>query len=223
MRGTTAVWATGERGRVATDRQVGRVREIRCPISPIPGWYRAIRCRISLCIGPRDPARPAGRRTAHANPTFIEVPLSVPDDPTRTSATDHLECGQVFTIAMDAVVGADPAAVWRTWRPTFPMRPPEEQARNLNLYDLAYGLRVPVTLVAVNEMRNWTVEHALPRGKLVIDHWMAPLADGGVRVGKRYEVQGPMSIVYRLFLARAIRRSIPEAFAALAREVNGPQ
>jgi hypothetical protein len=127
----------------------------------------------------------------------------------------------MLTIAMDAIVRADPAAVWRAWRPAFPMRPPEEEARNLNLYDLAYGLRVPVTLVAVNETRNWTVEHALPGGKLVIDHWMAPLADGEVRVGKRYDVHGPMSMVYRVFLARAIRRSMPEAFAALEREANG--
>lgn len=128
----------------------------------------------------------------------------------------------MLTIAVDAVVRADPAAVWRAWRPVFPMRTPEEEARNLNLYDLAYGLRVPVTLVAVNEMRNWTVEHALPGGKLVIDHWMATLADGGVRVGKRYDVHGPMSIVYRLFLARAIRRSMPQGFAALEREANSP-
>jgi hypothetical protein len=127
----------------------------------------------------------------------------------------------MLTIAMDTVVQADAAAVWRMWRPDFPMRPREEEARNLNLYDLAYGLRIPVTLVAVNEMRNWTVEHALPGGKLVIDHWMTPLADGGVRVGKRYNVHGPMSIVYQLFLARGIRKSMPEAFAALEREANG--
>jgi hypothetical protein len=128
----------------------------------------------------------------------------------------------MLTITMDAILQADPAAVWRVWRPKFPMRPPEEEARNLNVYDLAYGLRVPVTLVAVNEMRNWTVEHALPGGKLVIDHSMAPLPDGGVRVGKKYDVYGPMSMVYRVFLARTIRRSMPEAFAVLEREANAP-
>ena len=126
----------------------------------------------------------------------------------------------MLTIAMSAVIHADPAAVWRTWRPSFPMRPPEEEARNLDLYDLAYGLRVPVTLVAVNEMRNWTVEHALPGGKLVIDHSMTPLADGAVRVGKHYEVHGPMSIVYRLLLARGIRRSIAASFTTLEGTAN---
>jgi hypothetical protein len=127
----------------------------------------------------------------------------------------------MLTIAADAVLQAEPEAVWRAWRPDFPMRPPEEEARNLHLYPLAYGLKVPVTLVAVNEMRNWTVEHALPRGKLIIDHWMTPLPEGGVRVGKRYDVQGPMSVVYRLFFARPIRRSILAALAALQWEANG--
>jgi hypothetical protein len=126
----------------------------------------------------------------------------------------------MMTIEGEATIQADAAALWKAWVPRFPMRPAEEEARNLNLYDLAYGLKVPVTLVAVNEMRNWTVEHALPRGKLVIDHWMAPRADGRVRVGKRYEVRGPMAIVYRLFFARRIRKSLPEAFAALEREAK---
>ena len=126
----------------------------------------------------------------------------------------------MLTIAMSAVIHADPAAAWRTWRPAFPTRPPEEEARNLDLYDLAYGLKVPVTLVAVNEMRNWTVEHALPGGKLVIDHWMEPVADGSVRVGKRYDVHGPMSIVYRLLLARGIRQSMAASFKALEQLAN---
>jgi hypothetical protein len=75
-------------------------------------------------------------------------------------------------------------------------------------------------LVAVNEMRNWTVEHSLPRGKLVIDHWMTPIEDGGVHIAKRYEVSGPMEVVYRLFFARRIRKSLPGAFAALESKAN---
>jgi hypothetical protein len=126
----------------------------------------------------------------------------------------------MLSIAMDTVVHADPAAVWQAWRPDFPMRPPEEESQNLHVYELANGLKVPVTLVAVNEMRNWTVEHALPAGKLVVDHWMQPLADG-VQVGKRYEVRGPMSVVYRVLFAGAIRGSAPAEFAALERRANG--
>lgn len=126
----------------------------------------------------------------------------------------------MLTIKLEATIQADPAAIWQAWRPRFQMRPPEEEAHNLNLYRLAYGLKVPVTLVAVNEMRNWTVEHALPRGKLVIDHWMIPLGDGRVRVGKRYDVSGPMSAVYRLFFARGFRASWPEDLVALKRDTN---
>ena len=128
----------------------------------------------------------------------------------------------MLTIEMDAIIQADPAAVWQAWMPRFQKRPPEEEARNLNLYYLAYGLKVPITLVVVNEMRNWTVEHALPRGKLVIDHWMIPLGEGRVRVGKRYDVYGPMSVAYRLFFARKFRESWPEDFAALERDANRP-
>jgi hypothetical protein len=126
----------------------------------------------------------------------------------------------MLTVELEAIIQADPAAVWQAWRPRFKMRPPEEEARNLNLYDLAYGLKVPVTLVAVNEMRNWTVEHALPRGKLVVDHWMNPLGDGRVRVGKRYDVSGPMSVAHRLFFARKFRESWPKTCDALERNAN---
>jgi hypothetical protein len=104
--------------------------------------------------------------------------------------------------------------------PRFTIRPAEEEARNLNVYDLAYGLKVPITVIAVNEMQNWTVEQSLPRGKLVIDHWMTPLEDGHVHVGKRYDVYGPMEVVYRLVFARKIRKSLPQAFAALESEPN---
>jgi len=75
-------------------------------------------------------------------------------------------------------------------------------------------------LVVVNEMQDWTVEHALPRGKLVIDHWMVPPWEGRVHVGKRYDVYGPMSVAYRLFFARKFRESWPEDFAALERDAN---
>ena len=126
----------------------------------------------------------------------------------------------MLTIAQDTTIQGDPAAVWRVWRPSFPMRSADEEALNLHLYDLAYGLKVPVTLVAVEEMRRWTVEHALPGGRLVVDHWMEPVAEGRVRVGKRYEVHGPMSIVYRLLFARRIRRSLPDQLAALETEAN---
>jgi hypothetical protein len=126
----------------------------------------------------------------------------------------------MLTVEMNAIIEADPAAVWQAWRPRFEKRPSGEEALNLNVYHLGYGVSVPVTLVAVNEMRNWTVEHALPRGKLVVDHWLISLDDGRVRVGKTYKVDGPMSVVYRLFFARKFRKSWPETFGALERDAN---
>ena len=115
------------------------------------------------------------------------------------------------------IVG-DAAAVWRAWAPTFPVRPPEEEARNEHLYPLAYGLRIPVTLVVVNELRNWTVQHGLPAGKVTIDHWIGAAAQGGVHIGQTYEVVGPMSLVYRL-LAPGIRASARSSWTDLARRV----
>jgi hypothetical protein len=127
----------------------------------------------------------------------------------------------VLTIQGETVIKADPASVWRAWRPAFPMRPPGAESKNLDLYDLGGGLEVPVTLVAVNEMEGWTVEHALPGGRLVIDHRMTALGGGRVRVNKRFDVHGPMSVVYRLFLSGRIRKAMPEAFARLERDANG--
>jgi hypothetical protein len=86
----------------------------------------------------------------------------------------------LLTIQMDTTIHAEPTGVWEAWSPRFAMRPAAEEALNLSLYELANGRKVPVTLVAVNEMRNWTVEHSLPHGKLVIDHWMTPLDQGRV-------------------------------------------
>src|SRR6266852_5645020 len=45
-------------------------------------------------------------------------------------------------------------------------------------------------------MQDWTVEHALPRGKLVIDHWMFPPWEGRVHVGKWYDVYGAVFVAH---------------------------
>lgn len=126
----------------------------------------------------------------------------------------------MLTIKSEAVIEAGAASVWAAWKPNFPLRPPEEESRNLDLYDLGGGFKVPVRLVDVSDLRSWTVEHALPGGKLVIEHWLTALEDGRTRVGKRFDVHGPMSLVYRLFLAGRIRRSLPDAFAALQRDAD---
>jgi hypothetical protein len=60
----------------------------------------------------------------------------------------------------------------------------------------------------------------IPTGVVVIDHWMIRLGNGRVRLGKRYDVYGPMSVAYRLFFARKFRESWPESFAALQRDAE---
>jgi hypothetical protein len=60
----------------------------------------------------------------------------------------------------------------------------------------------------------------VPTRVVVIDHRMIPLGTRRVRVGKRYDVHGPMSVAYRLFFARKFREPWPEAFAALERDAN---
>lgn len=126
----------------------------------------------------------------------------------------------MLTIYGEAVIKADPASVWRVWKPAFPMRPREAESKNLDLYDLGGGFKVPVTLLAVNEMSNWTVEHSLPRGRLEIDHALTPAGDGRVRVSERFDVHGPMALVYRVFLSNRIRRGMRETFVRLERDAN---
>jgi Polyketide cyclase / dehydrase and lipid transport len=137
----------------------------------------------------------------------------------------------MYSIDLDATIQANPAAVWRVWTdlsrfPEWDSR--EEEARLDGPFAVGTGGYSkqrgnpggPFTLVAVEEGRLWAVEAPLPGGRLLIEHWIDPLADGGVRVGKRYRVFGPMVAVFRLVFAARIRRSAPESFAALEREAR---
>ena len=47
-----------------------------------------------------------------------------------------------------------------------------------------------------------------------------PQTDGTVRLVKRYEAYGPMSVAFRLVFARGIRSEMPATFAALAQEAE---
>ena len=122
----------------------------------------------------------------------------------------------MLTIRAETVIQADLMVLWRAWKPDLPIGSREEESRNLNLYPLAYGLKIPVTLVAVEERNSWTLEHHLPAGKLVIEHRLAPAPGRGVLASQTYEVRGPMSVAYRL-LAPGIRSTARAALADLAR------
>ncbi len=124
---------------------------------------------------------------------------------------------------MTGIISGDPGLLWGYWKPTFPMRPRSHESQNTDLYPLAYGLRVPVTLVALSEMSGWTVEHSLPAGKLMISHRMSSLGDGRIEVGKRFEVSGPVTLAYRLLLIPRIRRDWPRQLEELQRHAAPPE
>jgi hypothetical protein len=129
----------------------------------------------------------------------------------------------VVAVAVSTIVDCDPVLLWRAWRPAFSMRPREDEHDNRDLYPLALGLRIPVTLVAVKEMKSWTVEHRLPAGRLTIDHSMSPADGGRVTIGKRLEVSGPMTVPYRLFILPAVRRAWPREVRELVQRVKRPE
>ncbi len=116
------------------------------------------------------------------------------------------------------IVGV-PEAIWRSWKPAYPIRRREEESRNQDLYPLGFGMQIPVTLVAVDEMHEWTVEHRLPAGKLVIRHHISPLTAGSVEVQKTIEVHGPLTVVYGLLMP-GIRRQWRREVTALQRGIS---
>ena len=118
---------------------------------------------------------------------------------------------------MTGVITADPQKLWQVWRPAYPIRPREEESRNHDLYRLAFGLKVPVTLVDVAEMRSWTVEHSLPAGRLVIEHRMTPQDKDRIELGKTIQATGPMALLYRLVLVPRMRRDWRQELATLER------
>jgi len=73
-------------------------------------------------------------------------------------------------------------------------------------------------LTRVEPRTRWTNQTPLPGGRLLIDHRLVPQVHGTVRLVKRYEAYGPMSLAFRLFFARGIPAEMPATFAALAAE-----
>jgi len=74
------------------------------------------------------------------------------------------------------------------------------------------------TIVAVEPGRSWTTHIALPGGLLEIEHFVEGEA-GAVEVVKRYNITGPMALLFKLFFARGIAKQMPGSFAALDAEV----
>jgi len=134
-----------------------------------------------------------------------------------------------YELDVEAIIEADPAALWRAWTDTarFPDWDPREEQNRLD-GPFAAGTSGwskqrgapggPYTLATINPQQNWQVESPLPGGMLTVDHRMHVLDDGKVRVSKQYVASGPMSLAFRLYFGRKIRQSMPDSFAALAAE-----
>jgi hypothetical protein len=136
-----------------------------------------------------------------------------------------------YDVRVETTVRADAATVWRVWSDfdRFTDWDPREEESKLDgpftvgtqgwSKQKGYG-RNRVTLTAVEEGKRWQATTPLPGGSLVIDHAVADLGDGQVRLTKDYTATGPLSIVFRLYYARRIRREVPPSFEALAAEAN---
>jgi len=137
----------------------------------------------------------------------------------------------MYTIDLAATIDAPAAAVWQAWTdldrtPDWDSR--EEEAKLEGPFQVGTTLWSKqkgnpggrLTLVAIEEQRRWTVEKPLPGGKLRVDHTMSALPDGRVQVAKRYEITGPLVVLFRVVFGPRIRREIPASFAALEREAQ---
>jgi hypothetical protein len=134
-----------------------------------------------------------------------------------------------YQLNVEAVIEADPAAVWQAWTDTarFPGWGPREEENRLD-GPFAAGTSGwskqrgipggPYALSVVNAQQSWEIESPLPGGKLTVDHRVQVLDGGRVRVSKQYAASGPMSLAFRLHFGRKIRQSMPDSFAALATE-----
>jgi hypothetical protein len=132
----------------------------------------------------------------------------------------------MYSFGSEMIISGDVAQVWRTWTdmPAFPAWDPREEETRLDgPFEVGtHGWSKqrgnpggPFTLAAIEPGRAWSSVSPLPGGKLVVGHFLEQLAGGKIRVGKRYDVYGPLTVLFRLYYRRTVTRSLPETFAAL--------
>jgi hypothetical protein len=74
------------------------------------------------------------------------------------------------------------------------------------------------TITRIDSPRCWTAESSLPGGRLAIDHELEPAGSGRVIARKRYQVHGPLTVLFRLWYGPRVRRALPASFIALEQE-----
>ncbi len=132
-----------------------------------------------------------------------------------------------YTLEISEQHDVNPSAAWEIWTdmPRFPEWDPREEETRLD-GPFAVGTSGwskqrgnpggPFTISAIEPGRRWQMSTGLPGGRLVIDHTIEPASDGGVRLGKRYVVHGPMSLAFRIWWGPQLRKAVPATLAALA-------
>ena len=54
----------------------------------------------------------------------------------------------------------------------------------------------------------------------MIDDLLEPSEGGGTVIAKRYDVTGPLSLLFRAWYGPRVRRALPASFAALGAEAS---
>jgi uncharacterized protein YndB with AHSA1/START domain len=135
----------------------------------------------------------------------------------------------MYSFECSKTVTGDVSAMWAVWAD--PDRYPEWDPRELRTRlsgPFAPGGTIDskqkgnpggtATITLVEPEHRWRAESPLPGGKLVIDHELTPAGPGQVRVAKRYEVTGPLRLLFRLYYGPRVSAALPASFDALAAE-----
>ena len=135
----------------------------------------------------------------------------------------------MYVFGGEQTINGDITAIWAAWTdmPRFPEWDPREEETRLDGpfvsgtsgYSKQRGNPGgPFTLTVIEPGRQWSVESPLPGGTLEVHHLMEPARDGQVRVSKRYEVRGPLTLLFRLYYGPRVKRALAETFTALEKE-----
>lgn len=138
----------------------------------------------------------------------------------------------MYTFELGTTIPAPVEKVWQTWSDleTYPRWDPREEQLHL---DGPFGEGTTGTFTQqgrgagtftqtdVRQGSGWTTRCPLPGGELRMDHVLAPASGnpGSTDVEKVYSVTGPLSVLFRVWYGRQIRRTLPASFTALSDEV----
>lgn len=132
----------------------------------------------------------------------------------------------MYSFMSSSTIDAPPDAVWAVWSDPdrFPQWDPRELRTRLN-GPFAVGSTIDskqqgipggtATITAVEPGRRWTATIPLPGGRLLIDHLLDPLGHACATVRKRYDVTGPLGLLFRIYYGPNVRRTMPSSFDAL--------